>query len=598
LLLRALLVVPLLLVVSAAQDTKDAADALVRRIRAFQQPDGLYAGDLATTCRVLDAFGRSPRRYTDLDGPFIRKAALGVVAGHTALQDDALLVLALAGGLSEPIVEARNAALRRALAAAGPAGYEQLIVHATFAPERPAPEAADPDDPAAACLVAAEPASVTPPETADARAWAAWARAARLRGVTPQQRPELPQPDPEATLEELLTALETVIALHGLPSSLASDEPAGAVPAPLPERVAPGQELRTALERAAAFLETHQEGGTFGLELPGWDGPEPGVTAMSLTAACWVHAELGQARPAWIDAGLDYLTGLQKADGAIAAYGLDVYTTTVAIEALLAGGRDSDREVIERARGYLIAAQSDEGEGYSLEQDPHYGGIGYGGDERPDLSNTQMALGALAAAGTAPDAEVFRKALVFLERCQNLGERVVHDWPRADGGRIVSGVDGGGLYMPGNSPAGEDAVGSETYVARSYGSMTYGLVKSYLFCDVPPSDPRVRAAVAWLGTHFTVEHNPGFENPVEGAQGLYYYYLAMARTLRLLPQDGLRDADGESIAWRAILSRKLLDEQRADGSWINEGSPRWWEGAPTLCTAYALLSLEAAAPAP
>ena len=39
---------------------------------------------------------------------------------------------------------------------------------------------------------------------------------------------------------------------------------------------------------------------------------------------------------------------------------------------------------------------------------------------------------------------------------------------------------------------------------------------------------------------------PGFENEAEGAQGLYYYYLAMARTLRMLPVDGLKDGDGDS----------------------------------------------------
>jgi squalene-hopene/tetraprenyl-beta-curcumene cyclase len=532
----------------AAQDTRAAADTLIHQIRAFQEPDGRYGGDLATTCRVLDALGRSPRRYTDLDGPFVRKAVQAVLAGEEGSGNDALTVLALAGCLSAPAVAAREAALQRVVSEEGPADFERLLVLATFAPGRRMPPARDPTRPAQACMVAASPADVAPPATDDVGQWTAWARAARLRGLAPEDRPAIPDPGPDASLQELCSALETVIVLHGLP---AADEARPSASAggdsPLPARVEAGQQLRPALERAVAFLEAHQQQGTFGLELPGWSGPEPGVTALALSAACWVHDQLGVPRPAWIGSGLDYLVRLQKDDGAIAAYGLDVYTTSVAIEALIAGGRDEDRDVVARARDFLVAAQSDEGEGYSIEDDPHYGGIGYGGDERPDLSNTQMALGALAAAGSSGDADALRKALVFLERCQNMGERVVHEWPRPGGGRMVSGVDGGATYMPGNSPAGEDNVGSGTYVARSYGSMTYGLVKSYLFCDVPPSDPRVRAAVAWLGAHFSVEHNPGFESEAEGAQGLYYYYLAMARTLTLLPPAGLRDASGTVI---------------------------------------------------
>ncbi len=73
----------------------------------------------------------------------------------------------------------------------------------------------------------------------------------------------------------------------------------------------------------------------------------------------------------------------------------------------------------------------------------------------------------------------------------------------------------------------------------------------------------------------------------------------MARSLRLLPTDvGVRNPSGEPIDWRSALRQKLLHEQRIDGSWLNEGSERWWEGAPTLCTAYAVLTLSAAEDTP
>jgi hypothetical protein len=588
----ALLSLPLLVTQGGpAPDLKELADQLAHDIRAHQNEDGTYGAGLADTCRVLDALGRSPRRYTDLDGPFIRRAAEGVAASRPDPATDALVALALAGALARPQVEARDAAVARLLAPGARPGFERALALATLRPDVKLSGAAPTDDPALACLLAADPASVVAPPVEDVAAWTRWARAALLRGVTPSAQPAAPEPKAGASLAELAAALETVDVLAGIKRP--SSGPPPDAPAEKPARVAAPHDLAAALESAWSFLEAHQHDGTFGLEMGGWDGAEPGITALDLSAACWLTKRLGRERPAWIDQGLDYLVGLQKPDGAIALHGLDVYTTSVAIEALQAGAREGDRPVIERARQYLLATQSDEGEGYSLESDPLYGGIGYGGDERPDLSNTQMALEAATRAGTPADDPVYRKALVFLERCQNLGERQAREWPRPGGGTLVSGTDGGGTYMPGNSPAGEIDRGGGTWEARSYGSMTYALLKSYLFCGLRPDDERVAAAVAWLGRNFTVETNPGYTKPSDGAQGLYYYYLALARTLSALPGE-FHGEDGKPIAWREQLIEKLLREQRVDGSWINDGSPRWWEGAPSLCTAYALLALQAA----
>ncbi|HZL99140.1 MAG TPA: hypothetical protein VFD43_02715, partial [Planctomycetota bacterium] len=53
-------------------------DQLVHALRARQNVDGTYGAGLADTCRVLDVLGRSSRRYTDQDGPFVRLAAQAV----------------------------------------------------------------------------------------------------------------------------------------------------------------------------------------------------------------------------------------------------------------------------------------------------------------------------------------------------------------------------------------------------------------------------------------------------------------------------------------------------------------------------------------
>ena len=62
---------------------------------------------------------------------------------------------------------------------------------------------------------------------------------------------------------------------------------------------------------------------------------------------------------------------------------------------------------------------------------------------------------------------------------------------------------------------------------RSYGSMTYAGFKSLIYAGLTEQDPRVQAAYNWLRTHYTFDRNPGV-----GQQGLFYYYLAMARALR------------------------------------------------------------------
>ena len=56
-------------------------------------------------------------------------------------------------------------------------------------------------------------------------------------------------------------------------------------------------------------------------------------------------------------------------------------------------------------------------------------------------------------------------------------------------------------------------------VPRSYGSMSYAGLLSYIHADLKKDDPRVTAVYEWLSRNFTLDENPGL-----GASGLYYYY--------------------------------------------------------------------------
>ena len=124
--------------------------------------------------------------------------------------------------------------------------------------------------------------------------------------------------------------------------------------------------------------------------------------------------------------------------------------------------------------------------------------------------------------------------------------------------------------------------------------MTYALLKCYIFAGLTPEDPRVEAAVQWLGHHWTLEVNPGFDTLRDsraGFQGLYYYYLSLAEACAVAKLDILEGSDGQEHAWRTELQAQLLKLQNEDGSWVNQYAERWWEGNPVLCTAYALSAL-------
>jgi len=85
------------------------------------------------------------------------------------------------------------------------------------------------------------------------------------------------------------------------------------------------------------------------------------------------------------------------------------YNTAVVLNALAATKNRSTTHPGGR-RKFLAGHQIDEGEataGSSL-----LCGVGYGGDERPDMSNLYLALEGLKAASTDPKDPVWQKALV------------------------------------------------------------------------------------------------------------------------------------------------------------------------------------------
>jgi squalene-hopene/tetraprenyl-beta-curcumene cyclase len=285
--------------------------------------------------------------------------------------------------------------------------------------------------------------------------------------------------------------------------------------------------------------------------------------------------------------GLGFLEGHVQPDGGIYPAGSfhQNYETCVSLVAFQGANQDGRyTELIKRADNFVRDIQNDQGEGHD-KTSLSYGGAGYGRHKRPDLSNTSFLLDALQATGAGADDPAVQKALHFVSQCQNL-ESEYNTGPFApknpDGGFFYTSAAGG------QSQAGNTDNGG----LRSYASMTYAGLKSMIYAGVGPDDPRVKAAVAWIKKHYSLEENVGMgaSDPAMKAAGLYYYYNTFAKALAALGEDELVDESGKSHDWRAELIAELAEKQQPDGSWVNENA-RWLEGDPNLVTAYALLAL-------
>ncbi|HMQ15322.1 MAG TPA: terpene cyclase/mutase family protein [Phycisphaerae bacterium] len=365
----------------------------------------------------------------------------------------------------------------------------------------------------------------------------------------------------------------------GAAVSLAAAQPAAAPP-PVRETEAAARRL---IEKGARYLIAAQD------EEGGWASQRgPGVTALCAKALIQTP-DVGTDHPA-VRRAVAFVLKHQRDDGGIySAEGmLKNYESSVALSMLSALGVERHRNRIDRLQAFLIANQWDESEDIARDN-PWYGGAGYGSGKRPDLSNTQMMLDALHDSGLPKDHPAYKKALVFIQRCQMLGES--NDQPYARGS-----TDGGFIYSPANlgeSKAGQVETGGREEL-RTYGSMTYAGFKSMLYAGLTRDDPRVRAALDWIGRHWTLDYNPNMPE-AQSKQGLFYYYHTFGRALAAWGEDVVRDKLGREHRWREELVAKLAALQSQDGSWVNEAD-RWMEGLPALTTAYSMLALQAAFP--
>ena len=351
------------------------------------------------------------------------------------------------------------------------------------------------------------------------------------------------------------------------------------------------QEIQLAYARGLLFLKSKQNAQT-----GQWGDAEPvAFTGLALASAMLDPArKAGDPLPAELEKGYQFLLKNVQPDGGIYIKARANYNTSLALVALMLNPKLENEQVSLAARRFIIGQQNDFDEKGKTDN-PFDGGIGYGSQKgnvpaHADMSNTHFALealhyseGLLADKGDAAKNEPklnFAAAIEFIQRCQNRPESNDASWVSKDPKDY-----GGFVYAPGETRGGEVKTPDGRVALRSYGSISYAGLMSFIYAGLDANDPRVKAVIEWLSANFTLDENPGL-----GAEGKFYYFHTMAKALAASKIDLLKLKDGKVIDWRAELGKKLLNTQTGDGSWKNEAG-RWMESDDVLVTAYTLLAL-------
>ncbi|MCA8936570.1 MAG: hypothetical protein KDB68_10215 [Planctomycetes bacterium] len=406
-----------------------------------------------------------------------------------------------------------------------------------------------------------------------------------------------------------------------------------------PEVVDVGKLRKQQVEQAWTFLKTQynkppSQDDPRGL-LSGWGPQSMNVPYTDLVLQGLVGTDVWKSDDPMFRDSLDWLLKSQEPSGAWSYMpGVEqfkgiraVYITGIMAQ-LLSDLNEMDAwkgkldSYIGLAVDYLKQSQVGNDGGPAPDYDENttgYGGWAYSKEEIADsvgkrgkppanMSTTSFAIDALHQCGVSEDDPLWDKALTFLKRSQNAGEvqdegfeafATVTD---ENGKKVekkvkMAGKDspdyGGAIYSEETSMAdGYDANEDGSVTLFSYGSMTYNLLRAYIFAGLSKDSLPVKLARGWIQRNYTVERVPGFRKPEQYEMGLYYYYLSMSKTLETLGEDTIEEPDrGLKHDWRKDVVSKLGELQSDDGSWINEKHDRWQENSRVLCTAYALNAL-------
>ncbi|GDY12703.1 cycloartenol synthase [Planctomycetota bacterium] len=373
---------------------------------------------------------------------------------------------------------------------------------------------------------------------------------------------------------------------------LASDQSSGAARMPIAAGVDP--ELRAGLRelhrRGAHWLLAQQQpNGSF---LP--DHPYAlGVTQLAILALAGGGAGL-EAQSPQIAAAATFMERHRRKDGGWeqAGSGTGLYTTALGLQVEACLGRATS----PAAQSQLLANQKPAHGGIATTP----GGFATAPNAAPDLHASVSAIEGLVASGVPAGHPNLQRARRFLNACQNLDSG-----DGEPGDRAWVTHDGGGVYSP--DPAVADGHDDPTLDGgpsrpASTGSLSCGLLAGFLLVGMDVQHPRTKAVQRWIQANYRITGHPGM--PVgRQQQGLFGYWLALAKAMALTGTNRIELSDGRQADWRADLleTARAQAQVMAPGTsapmrWAN-AAPRWGEALPQLATAYVLRAIAIAADA-
>ena len=341
---------------------------------------------------------------------------------------------------------------------------------------------------------------------------------------------------------------------------------------------------RSALAKAADFLASQQakDGGwhsqTYGQLKDG-----AGITSLVLYAYSFLPRDIRQKLARSIEKGFEFLNpGLAKRNTIASPDGSLDYPTYGAAMWLISRRRlnlPAPAAQTAAVRDYLVTAQVAEARGFAPDH-PQYGGWDFLGQEDAQgiTTGTNVSVTAYVLAALADEQGADHSVAAAIER----GRAWVLHCQQPDGGFCFTTEP-----MSLSNKAG---FADEQHLRpRSYGTATCDGLLALLSSGIDRQAAPVLQGAAWLAERKGLELVPGFEDaPAElgWQRGLrFYYYAGLAQVLDLLP-------DAERISRREALARLLADQQRADGSFVND-SDRMRENDPLIATALAMVALSA-----
>jgi hypothetical protein len=338
----------------------------------------------------------------------------------------------------------------------------------------------------------------------------------------------------------ILVLAVAVVAIVAPPTARAQQ----AAPPP-GQRPIDAAQVLSAIDHGVGFLKREQQPRGNWSEFPGYDG---GVTALCTLAL------LSSGVPAddpTVKLALNYLRGLE----------LDkTYTVSLQTMVLCAATPKQDMLRITRNIRWL--------ESHQIKDGPRKGAWSYPGPGG-DNSNSQFAVLALYD-GQRVGIEVSRETW---ELAQKYWSSTQND-------------DGSWGYVPEDSGTGSMTCAGIGGLAVSNAALESGdasVENGHVVCCRPHvKDDRLERAIDWLGSHFSVNHNP---RPAGGGQSCLYYYLyGLERAGRLTAHRFIGKHD-----WYREGAEVLIREQDSlshfwKGNWYAERDPR-------ISTAMALLFL-------